>query len=106
MSRKVRLTNEAVGHIAIISDYIAQDSPRNAKRWRESLRERLRSLAHFSDRHEIAYGVGEVGRDVRHTFFGVYRILYTVEADTVVVLSVRHGARKPLTPDEVRRLGE
>jgi hypothetical protein len=59
----------------------------------------------FPERHEVAYSVGDVGRDVRHTFYGVYRILYTIEQDTVVILSVRHAARKPLTIDEVRRLG-
>jgi mRNA-degrading endonuclease RelE of RelBE toxin-antitoxin system len=64
----------------------------------------LRSLENFPDRHEIVYRASDVGRDVRHTFFGVYRVLYTVDAEAVVVLTVRHGARRPMTADEVRRL--
>jgi hypothetical protein len=56
-------------------------------------------------RHEIAYPAHVVGHDVRHTFLGVYRILYVVTEDCVTILSVRHGARQPLTPDDVRQLG-
>jgi mRNA-degrading endonuclease RelE of RelBE toxin-antitoxin system len=31
---------------------------------------------------------------------GQYRILYTVDNDTVIVHGVRHGARRPLRPDD------
>ena len=104
MSHSVRLAREAKDNIAAISSYIAQDSPINARRWRLRIRERLRSLKDSPTRHEVAYAANIVGREVRHTFFGVYRILYAIDADRVIVLSVRHGARKPLTPGEVRRL--
>ncbi len=33
--------------------------------------------------------------------FGVYRVLYVVEADAVYILTVRHGARRFLQPDEL-----
>jgi len=105
MSRKVRLTLEAKQQIRAISTYIAQDSAEGARRWRRILRERLRALRDFSG-HEIAYTVQDVGRDIQHTFFGIYRILFTLEQDSVVVLTVRHGARRPLTLSEVRKLGE
>lgn len=105
MSHNVRLTQEAKDHIGAISDYIAQDSPANARRWELGLRQRLRTLKDFPERHEIAFPASQVGRDVRHTFFGVYRVLYEIVGDTVMVLAVRHGARRPLSPDEVRRLG-
>jgi len=104
MSHKVRISREAKDQVATISDYIAQDSTENALRWRLAIREQLRSLKDFPEKHEVAYSASEVGRDVRHTFFGVYRVLYAIEGDTVTVLAVRHGARRPLRPDEVRRL--
>jgi plasmid stabilization system protein ParE len=93
MSHRVRVTQEAEGQISAISAHIAQDSPVNARRWRASLRERLQLLKDFPDRHEIAYRGELVGKDIRHTFFGTYRILYTIVEKTVVILSVRHGAR-------------
>jgi plasmid stabilization system protein ParE len=105
MTHKVRITSETYSQIAAISDYIAQDSPGNAQRWRLRLHERLGALRSMPERHEIAFSASDVGREVRHTFYGVYRVLYAVEGDTVVILTIRHGARRPLTPDEVRRLG-
>ena len=105
MAYKVLLTHEAKENISAIVSYIAQDSPDNARRWRSKIRERLRSLKEWPTRHQIAYSAHDVGYDVRHTFQGVYRILYAVTDDCVTILSVRHGARQPLTPDEVRRLG-
>ena len=104
MNYKVRLTAEVKQQIEAISRYIAQDSRQNAKKWRHSIRGRFRSLGNMPERHEVAYRAADVGRDIRHTFFGVYRILYTLEHDTVVVVSVRHGARQPIALDELRRL--
>jgi len=46
----------------------------------------------------------QAGREVRQTFYGVYRILYTIEANTVVVLTVRHGAQRPTGPTEVKEI--
>jgi plasmid stabilization system protein ParE len=87
-NRKVRITFETKRQIAAISDYIAQDSPENARRWRTAIRERMRSLKHFPERHEIAFSASAVGHDVRHTFVGVYRVLYTAEDDSVVIITV------------------
>jgi toxin ParE1/3/4 len=104
MTYKVRLSFEAKRNVTAISDYIAQDSPANARRWRQGIRELMRALR-TSPEHEIVYCARDVGRDIRHSFYGVYRILFTIEQDTVVILAVRHGARKPLSLDEVRQLG-
>lgn len=104
MKYRVRITDEAERQISSIKDYIALDSAEHARRWRIQLRERLRSLAFFPESHEIAFAAAQVGRDVRHTFFGTYRILYTIDADCVAIVSVRHGARRPLTADEVRQI--
>ena len=49
----------------------------------------------------MLYSPEQAGREVRQTFYGVYRILYTIAADTVYVLTVRHGARRPLEPTEI-----
>jgi plasmid stabilization system protein ParE len=104
MSFDVVLSSEAKANIVAISDYIAQDSTENALRWEDRLRERLRSLGHSPTAHEVAYRAEAVGREIRHTFFGVYRVLYTISGTRVVVLTVRHGARQPLSPDELRRI--
>lgn len=104
MSHRVQITREADRQISAIKSYIAEDSPDSARRWRIGLRERLRSLKEFPERHEIAFSASEIGCDVRHTFFGTYRILYVIDGNSVVIVSVRHGARRPLSADEVRRV--
>ncbi len=101
MPRKVLLTDEAIRQIAAIGDYIAQDSPAHALRWVQRLEERIRSLENSPERHAVLYTAEEAGREVRQTFFGAYRVLYEIQPDAVYVLTVRHGARKPLGPDEV-----
>lgn len=105
MIHSVVLTAEAKANIVAIADYIALDSLKYAQRWRQQLRERLHSLRNSPTRHEIAYPVSDVGIEVRQTFFGVYRVLYSIKANRVFIISIRHGAREPLTADEVRRLG-
>lgn len=103
MIRQVVLTHESKANIAEISSYIAKDSADNARSWRRAIREHMRSLAEFPERCEIAFPAAIVGCDVRHTFFGVYRILCSVESTRVVILAVRHGARRPMTAAELRR---
>lgn len=35
---------------------------------------------------------------------GSYRILYTVETETVSIHALRHGARRPLLPEELHEI--
>lgn len=39
--------------------------------------------------------------EVRQLLFGQYRILFTIRDHTVFLLSIRHGARKEITGDEL-----
>jgi len=39
--------------------------------------------------------------DIRQLLFGRYRVLYTLRGNTVFIVAVRHGARLPLTGEEV-----
>jgi plasmid stabilization system protein ParE len=101
MEPSVRLTEQAYEEIDGIVAYIAQDAPVAALRWRDSLLKKIDSLRHFPLRHGLAPEAQAVGIDVRQTIHGVYRIFYTVDGDIVTVHGVRHGARRPLRPDEL-----
>lgn len=101
MPHKVRLSDEALRQITAIGDYIAKNSPENARLWVVRLRMTIDTLGSFPKRHAVLYAAAEVGRDVRQTFFGVYRILYEIQGDTVYVLTVRHGARRPIGSEEI-----
>ena len=51
MSHKLRLTGEALRQIETIGDYIAKDSPDNARRWRIRIRHRIETLSNSPERH-------------------------------------------------------
>jgi plasmid stabilization system protein ParE len=91
MTRKVRLTDEALRQIETIADHISNESPQNAKLWLEKLSHRVESLGTHPEIRAILHSAEEAGAEIRQTFFGVYRILYTIDEETVQVLAVRHG---------------
>lgn len=101
MGHSVRLTQRAFDEIEGIVAYIAKEAPIAAERWRSSILKKVATLEHFPLRHGLAPEAEAVRVDVRQTFFGVYRILYTVDATTVIVHGIRHGARRPLRPEEL-----
>jgi plasmid stabilization system protein ParE len=104
MKRKVLLTPQAKQDIRAAYLYIRAEAPEAARRWRVRLLELTRTLSTFPERHEISSEGTEVGIELRQMLFGSYRILYTVEARSVVIHALRHGARRPLLPGEVLRL--
>jgi toxin ParE1/3/4 len=104
MKRSVRLTPQAKQDIEAAYLFIRNDAPVAARRWRAGLQRTIRTLSTFSDRCEVAAEAREVGVELRQMLYGSYRVLYTVEATTVQVHALRHGARRPLIADEVERL--
>lgn len=97
MLHRIRLTDEARRQIETISDYIAIDSPTNAKRWLANLQVRIDTLKNLPESHAILYPAEIAGVDVRQTFYGVYRILYSIDKDIVHIPTVRHGAQADRT---------
>jgi plasmid stabilization system protein ParE len=60
----------------------------------------IASLATFPKRCPLAPETVRFPFEVRQLLYGrkphVYRILFTIEGDTVIVLHIRHGRRKPV----------
>ena len=101
MKYKVEITPSAETEIEAAYLYIRGDSPDNAVRWRQHLYEVAATLQQFLEGCSYALEHDLVSFDVRQKLSGNYRILFTIEADRVIVLHVRHAARRPLRPDEV-----
>ena len=101
MSHKVRLSQEARHDIKQAYLYIRQDSPDRARRWRQRLLASIRTLRRFPERHAVFYQAGPTNREIRQMLFGVYRILYTIDRDLIHVVTVRHGARRPIDPADL-----
>jgi plasmid stabilization system protein ParE len=104
MKYEVRITPEAEADLKAIGDFIvSRDAPLAALRFVRSLRKQIATLRKFPERHGIAPEADLAGVELRQKMHGVYRVLYTVQGSTVIILAVRHGARRPLRPDELPR---
>jgi plasmid stabilization system protein ParE len=103
MAYRVELSPRAFAKADAIVGYIAANSPRNAIRWRQRLFSKLETLALTPRGCSLAPENEHVGFEIRQTFFGRYRILFTVrdEDSLVYILSVRHGARRFIPPGEL-----
>jgi plasmid stabilization system protein ParE len=82
-----------------IAEWIRWDKPGAAARWVERLLAEVETLADLPRRGRV---VPELDRpEVRELLFGNYRVIYRIEEDELVILTVRHG-RRLLDPDELR----
>ena len=88
---KLFWTETARQDLLAIRRYIAADNPTAAKQWTERLRERARNALHAP---LAGRKVPEFSRDdIRELIEGVYRIVYQVFEDRLVVLTVFEGHR-------------
>jgi plasmid stabilization system protein ParE len=77
------------------------NAPQAAARWFTGIIEAINSLDQFPGRCPLAPENEHFTQDIRQLLSGqrhdVYRILFTIEGNTVHVLHVRHGAQQYLT---------
>jgi toxin ParE1/3/4 len=91
--KPVRLSAPAARDIQRIGDDIAADKPRAAMEFVRQLIQRCQGLADAPE----GYGLKpEFGEAVRGVTVPPYIILYRIRAQDILVLGVRHGARKPV----------
>jgi toxin ParE1/3/4 len=86
--REIVWTDEAIGHLEAIVTYTAAFNPSAADRLGERLVELADSLSEFSERGRDA---GNGAREM--TIVWPYVLRYWVEAERVIILRIRHGAR-------------
>jgi plasmid stabilization system protein ParE len=83
----------------------SRQSPSHAARWHAGLLAAIRSLANGPDRCPLADEAADLGRELRELLYGrrrnVYRILFTIDGQTVNILRVRHAAQNRLAPGDV-----
>lgn len=101
MSRKprVRWSLRAKNDLIAIARYIAEDDSVAARAWVEKLREQARRVASTP---QAGRRVPELQReDIREILLRHYRIVYRVEPNGIVVLTVFEGHR--LLPGDLRQ---
>lgn len=80
--------------ITAIAVWLQERSPVAAVKWLDAVEAALASLALRPQRCRLAPEAAHLRRSVRQFIVGNYRLLFVVEGEAVVVLHVRHGARK------------
>lgn len=91
--KPVRLSALAAKDIQRISDDIAQDKPKAASAFVLQIIQRCQGLANEPEGYGLRH---EFGAAVRGVTLAPYVILYRVRARDILILGVRHGARKPV----------
>jgi plasmid stabilization system protein ParE len=101
MAHSVRVTAEAEADLRSFAITLSRRMLRCPQSDLKRLRRRIASLKTFPEGYGLAPESQAVGVELRQMMHGVYRVLYTVESEAVTIHAVRHGARRPLRPDEL-----
>jgi plasmid stabilization system protein ParE len=84
----------------ILEWLLSQHAGDTGARWFLAMEQAIESLATFPERCPLAPENTRFPFEVRQLLYGrkphVYRILFTIKGDTVHILHIRHGRRKPL----------
>jgi toxin ParE1/3/4 len=98
MTYRIVVTTTARADVLEVFRWLAEKSPTAAGRWYAGLQKAVAKLNIQPELNPVAEDESEqVGVPLRQTLYGrrpnVYRILYSVEGDTVILHYVRHSAR-------------
>lgn len=96
---KIRFSPRAVDDLGAIADYLSDRSASGALAVERQIHATLKLLSEFPRCGRILdYRPNvRVIPVTRHP----YLLFYSVSGDQIVVLHVRHGARRPIEPDEL-----
>jgi len=88
---KIEWTRPALLDLESIRDYIRRDSEYYASRFIEKIIEAVEALKNFP---KMGRSVPEAEEEsIREVLLHNYRIIYRVETDRILVLTIIHGAR-------------
>jgi plasmid stabilization system protein ParE len=101
MAFRVEPTAQAQRDLDSILEWLLEQGADEAGlRWFFKLEDAIASLADFPERNPLAPESREFPFEVRQLVYGrkphQYRVLYTIDDDTVAVLHIRHGRRSRL----------
>ena len=104
MTYQVLITERAQRELSEATDRIAEHAPETAERWFNGFVRAILTLRVNPERCGLARENALFPYELRYLLYGrrrSYRALFTVRGDSAVVLSIRHTARRDLTPDDL-----
>ena len=104
MAFRGEITEEAETDSNVILEWlISQHAGDTGLRWFQGLGKAIASLASTPQRCPLAPENSDFRFEVRHLLYGrkphIYRVIFTIDAEVVYVLHIRHGRRRRLTPN-------
>jgi|SRR5580700_3878402 plasmid stabilization system protein ParE len=86
---------------SILEWLLSEHAGETGIRWFLALDDAIASLARFPERCPLAPEAGRFPFEVRQLLYGrkphIYRILFTIDGETVKILHIRHGRRERLS---------
>ncbi|SRR5579871_6383083 len=105
MPYALRTTPRAYADIDAAFRWLSQTSLTAAKRWYAGLLTAFKSLETNPERCPFADEAHELGLDLRQLLYGrrqrIYRILFTIDGNMVMIHRVRHAAQDRLGPHDL-----
>lgn len=104
MPYTIHIFPRAMGDIRAAAIWKGRRSPVAGSRWHAGIPAAIRTLADNPHRCPRAEEAPDLGLDLRELLYGrrhFYRILFTIDAQTVNFLRVRHAAQDRLNSGEV-----
>ena len=95
---KVRYTPRAFSDLEVIRTYISQFNPAAAGRVVSLIETIVNRLSDFPESGQRA---DELDTRIAFSTRYPYRIYYRLVSDEVLILHIRHAARRPLQPGEI-----
>lgn len=88
---RVVISEAAEAELEKIGDHIAKDNPRRAVTFVDELQEAALSLAEYPEAYQLISRYERYG--YRRRPYGLYVIIYSIEADHLAVAHFLHGAQ-------------
>jgi plasmid stabilization system protein ParE len=103
MTFRVIVTDPAFADIEEAADYIWTESPGNARRWLSDCWRAIDTLKEMPHRNAVIPEADLLGLPYRSLPLHAHRLIYRIDEERSVVYIVRlyHGARRPLTIEDV-----
>ena len=104
MNYQVALTDRAARDLEEAYGWYAERAPEAAVRWYNGFLQALASLANNPERCAIAPESRKTDTGIRQLLYGrrrSYRALFLIREQTVVVLHIRHTARKDASLEDL-----
>jgi len=96
---------QAQADIKAAATWLARTNPAAAVRWRRGVLSIIEKLETNPALYPAADEATDLGLELRELLYGrrrtIYRVLFTIDGQTVNVLRVRHAAQDRLKPDDI-----